>query len=144
MDLGDGWSHMGQGGRVFKASTPSPLPNPIPEPVRNASKLPTVTTAIKKVKPQQTEPKPSGAPKKVAVKPVKAASSGVKPAVTPKKAANTGAKPDKAPLIVANPPSTSPLEEISDLLDFLSHDECVRLTRRVVASISSLPSGAAR
>jgi hypothetical protein len=85
---------------------------------------------MKKAKPGKAESNTSAAPKKAAVK--------------PQKAASTGAKPVKAPLIVANPPTTSPLEDIFDLLDSLSHDECVQLTRRVLASISSIPTGAAR
>jgi hypothetical protein len=84
---------------------------------------------MKKAKPEKAEPKTSAAPKKAAV--------------TPKKAASPGAKPVKAPLIVANPPSTSPLEDISDLLDSLPHDACMQLTHRLLASISSLPTRAA-
>jgi hypothetical protein len=39
---------------------------------------------------------------------------------------------------------TSPLEEISDLLDHLPIQACVELTRRLLTSVSSLPTGAAR
>jgi hypothetical protein len=61
-----------------------------------------VTTTIKKVKPQKAESKKSAGRKKVAVKPQKAANSGVhpapkKPAVTPKKASNTGQSLKKRP-----------------------------------------------
>jgi hypothetical protein len=40
--------------------------------------------------------------------------------------------------------STSPLEEISELLHHLPIQACVELTRRHLTSISSLPTGAAR
>ena len=40
-------------------------------------------------------------------------------------------------------PSNSTLEEISDLLDSLTFQACVQLTRRLLATISSLPKGAA-
>ena len=40
--------------------------------------------------------------------------------------------------------STSPLEDISDLLDNFSLPECVELTRRILASIPSLHTRAAR
>jgi len=46
--------------------------------------------------------------------------------------------------VVPNRSSTSPLEEISDILDYLSLHACVELTRRLLISISSFPTGAAR
>ena len=81
------------------------------------------------MKPEKAEPKTASAPKKAAVKHKKAASASAKPARTPKPVANT--------------PSTSPLENISALLDSLPLEVCVQLTRRLLASISSLPKGAA-
>jgi hypothetical protein len=36
----------------------------------------------------------------------------------------------------------SPIEEISDLLDTLPNDACVELTRRLLTSAPTLPSGA--
>jgi hypothetical protein len=110
--------------------------------------MPPVTTTVKKAKPEKAEPS-TAAPKKAAVKPQKAAGSAIKPvptqpAVKSKKAANSGSKPVRAPVTVDNPPSTLPLEDITDLLDSLSREECVRLSRRVVACISSLPTGADR
>jgi hypothetical protein len=103
MDFGEAWSHVIRDGRVVKASTPSPTPNPIPQTVTKAPKVPQVTATKKKAKPEKAETKTSVTPKKAAVK--------------PKKAARTGAKPVTAPLIVATPPSASPLEDISELLD---------------------------
>jgi hypothetical protein len=107
-----------------------------------------VTTTVKQAKPEKSEPK-TAAPTKGAVKPQKAAGSGVKPvptkpAVKHKMAAKTDAKPVKAPPTVANRPSTLTLEDITDLLDSLSREECVRLSRRVVEYNSSLPIGADR
>jgi hypothetical protein len=130
MDLGDGWSHVVRGGRVVRDSAPVPTPAPSPQPVDKAPKVPLVTATVKKAKPEKAVPKTAPAPKKAAAKPTKAAS--------------TGARLVKAPNPVANPPSTSPLEDISDLTDSLPLEACVQLTRRLLASISSLPKGAAR
>ena len=47
-------------------------------------------------------------------------------------------------LVVPHQSSTSPLEEISDLLDHLPLHAGVELTRWFLISISSLPTGAAR
>ena len=54
------------------------------------------------------------------------------------------AKPTTPELVVPNQSSNSPLEEISDLLDHLPIQACVELTRRLLTSISSLPTGATR
>jgi hypothetical protein len=56
----------------------------------------------------------------------------------------TAAKPTTPNLVVPNQCSTSPLEEISDILDHLPLHACVGLTRRLLTSISSLPTEAAR
>ena len=66
----------------------------------------------------------------------------------PKKSA-ASAKPAAAKntpqnLVVPTQTSTSPLEEISDLLDHLSLPACKELCRRLFASIPSLPTGTAR
>ena len=129
MDLGEGWGHVVRGGSVVRASAPSPIPKHTPQPVTKVHKVPQVTATVKEVKPEKAKPKITAAPKKAAVK--------------PKKAASTGAKPVKTPKPVANPPSTS-LLEISDILNSLPLQACVQLTRRLLASISSLPKGAAR
>ena len=47
-------------------------------------------------------------------------------------------------LVVHIQTSNCPLEDISDLLDRLPVKVCVELTRRLLTSISSLPTGAAR
>ena len=54
------------------------------------------------------------------------------------------AKSSTPELVVPTQTSNSPLEEISDLLDHLPIQACVELTRRLLTSISSLPTGAAR
>jgi hypothetical protein len=54
------------------------------------------------------------------------------------------AKPTTPELVVPTQISASPLEEISDLLDRLSLPACVELTRRLLTSIFSLPTGTAR
>jgi hypothetical protein len=46
--------------------------------------------------------------------------------------------------VVPTQSPTSPLEKISDLLDHLPIQACVELTRRLLTSISSLPTGAVR
>jgi hypothetical protein len=73
-----------------------------------------------------------------------------KPAVgkTNKKAARSvktaAAKPLNPKLVFPTQSSTSPLEEISDLLDHLPIEAYVELTRRLLTTISSLPTKAAR
>jgi hypothetical protein len=47
-------------------------------------------------------------------------------------------------MVVSTQTSSSPLEEISDLLDHLPLQACVELIRWLVSSISSLPTGAGR
>jgi hypothetical protein len=89
--LDEGWSHVGRGERVVKASTPYPTHNPIPQPVTKEPKLPPVTATKKKVTPEKAQPNTSAAPKKADVK--------------PKKAASTGANPISATLVLANPPA---------------------------------------
>jgi hypothetical protein len=40
--------------------------------------------------------------------------------------------------------NSSPVEEISDLLDTLPMDACIELTRRLLTAVPPLPSGPAR
>ena len=129
MHLGEGWSHVIRGGHFVRASAPSSIPKPTNQPVTKAQKVPQVTATAKEAKPENAKPKITAAPKKAAVKPQKKASTGAKPVTTPKPMAN---------------PSTSQLEEISDLLDSLPFQACVQLTRRLLASISSLRKGVVR
>jgi hypothetical protein len=93
-----------------------------------------VTATRKTVGSQKPKPKSTAATKPAAGKSKKKAAS-VKTA---------GAKPTTSALVVPIQSPTSPLEEISDLLDHLPIQECVELTSRLLTSISSLPTGAAR
>ena len=81
------------------------------------------------------EPKPPAAPQRAPGKSQKKAAASAKTAA---------AKPTTPSLVVPTQNPTSPLEDIVDLLDHLSHHECVELTRRLLTSVSSLPKGAAR
>jgi hypothetical protein len=56
---------------------------------------------------------------------------------------SVAAKPTTPDLVVPTQTSSSPLEDISDLLDHLPLQACVELTRLLLMSISSLPTGAA-
>ena len=134
MDLGEGWNHVVQGGRVVKATT-TPPPNPIPQPVTVAPKKPTVTATSKTARPKKPESKAAADPKPAAVKPKKKAAASAQTAA---------AKHTTPKLVVPTQSTATPLEEISDLLDVLPIQACVELTRRLLTSISSLPTGAAR
>jgi hypothetical protein len=57
---------------------------------------------------------------------------------------SAAAKPITPKLVVPTQSSTSPLEEISDLVHQLPIQACVVLFRRLLTSVSSLPTGAAR
>ena len=84
---------------------------------------------------KKPKPKSAAATKPAAGKTNKKAASSVKTAAT---------KPTTPELLVPTQTSTSPLEDISDLHDHLPIQACVELTRRLVTSISFLPTGAAR
>jgi hypothetical protein len=85
--------------------------------------------------PKKPTPLSTAATKPVAGKTKKKAAASVKTAA---------AKITTPDLVVPTKSSTSPLEEISDLLYHLPIQACVELTRRILTSISSLPTGAAR
>ena len=86
-------------------------------------------------RPQKPEPKSTVAPKRAAGKSRKKSAASAKPVAD---------KTTPPNLVVPTQTSTSPLEDISDLLEHLPHPECVELTRRILASISSIPPGTAR
>jgi len=79
--------------------------------------------------------KHNSATKAAAGKPKKKVAASVKTAAT---------KHTTPGLVFPTQTSTSPLQEISDLLDRLPLQACVELTRRLLTSISSLPTGAGR
>ena len=93
-----------------------------------------MTATRERARPQKPEQKSTATLKRASGKSKKAAAS-VKPTAVKTKPPNP---------VVPTQNSTSPLEEISDLLDHLPLQACVELTRRLLASISSLPTGAAR
>ena len=133
MDLGEGWNHDVQGGRVVKATTTSPPnPNPPPPPVTEASEQPKVTATRKTAGPQKPEPKTTASPGPAAGKPKKKTAASVKTAA---------AKPTIPNLVVPTQSSASPRKEISDLLDHLPLHACVEVTRRLLTSISSSSQG---
>ena len=130
-DLGEGWNRVARGGRVFKAT---PIPNPSPQTVTEAPPQPKVTATSKTAGSQKPKPKSTAATKLAAGKSKKKVAS-VKTAA---------AKPTTPELVVPTQSATSPLEEISDLLDHLPIPACVELTRRLLTSFSSHHTGAAR
>jgi len=85
--------------------------------------------------PRKHKPKSAAASKPTAGKRNKKAAASVKTAAT---------KSTTPELVVPTQTSTSPIEDISDHLDHLPNQACVDLTRRLLTTISSLPTGAAR
>jgi len=90
-----------------------------------------VTATRKKVGPKKPEPKPTAAAQPTAGKSKKKLAASVKTAAT---------KPTTLVLVVP----TNPLEEISYLLERLPLQACGELSRRILTSISYLPTGTAR
>jgi len=93
-----------------------------------------MTATRKTARPHKSEPKTTADPKLASGKSQKKAASSVKTAA---------AKTIHPNLVVQNQRSTSPLKEISDLLDHLTLHACVEVNRRLLTSISSHPTGAA-
>jgi acetylglutamate synthase len=94
-----------------------------------------VTNTRKTARPKKPQPKHAAAPKPAAAKTKKKAVAIVESAA---------AKPTTPNLMVTTNSSFNPLEEIYNLLDHLSLQACVELTRRRHTSISSLPTGESR
>ena len=109
----------------------APKPNPLPQPVTEMPRQLKVTATRKKAGPKKTEPKPTAAAQPATGKSKKKLGTSVKTAAT---------KPTIPVLVVP----TNPLEEISDLIDRLPLQACVKLTRQLLTSFSSLPTGTAR
>jgi hypothetical protein len=93
-----------------------------------------VTVTRKTARPKKPVPKSTAATKPTAGESKKNAAASVKA---------VAAKPTTPDLVVPNQSPTSPLEDISDL-DSLPMQAYVDLTRRLLTSMSSLPTGAAR
>ena len=118
----------------MKATT-IPIRNPKPpKPVTEASSQPKVTATRKTAGHKKTKSKTAGATKPAAGKAKKKGAASVKTAA---------AKPSTPERVVPTQSATSPLEDISYLLDHLPIQVCVELTCRLLTSISSLPTGAA-
>jgi len=94
-----------------------------------------VTATRKTARPKKPEIKSTAATKPAAGKSKKKAAASVKTAA---------AKPTTPDLVVPTQNPTYPLEDISDLLDRLLNQACVKLSLRLLMSISSLPTRAAR
>ena len=93
---------------------------------------PKVTATRKKAGTKKSKAKSAAATKPAARKTNKKAAASVK---------TVAAKPTTPELVVPTQTSNSPFEDISDHLPIQA---CVELTRRLLTSISSLPTGAAR
>jgi len=120
-------------GRVAKAAanTPPFKPNSPPQLVTEVPRQPKVTATRKQAGPKKPEPKHTAAAQPGAGKSKEKIAASVKTAAT---------KPPTSVLVVP----INPLEEISDLLDRLPLQTCVEQTRRLLTSISCLPTGTAR
>jgi hypothetical protein len=134
MGLGEGRNHVVRGGRDVKATT-TPIPNPSPQPLTKAPEQPKVAVTRKTARPKKPEPKSTADIKSASGKSKKKAAVSVKA---------VAATPTTPKLVVPTQSSSSPLEDISDLLDHLPLQACVELNRRLLTSISSLPTGVAR
>ena len=135
-DLDEGWNHVIRGGGVVKATTTATRnPKPTPQPVTEVLSQPKVTATRKKDGPKKSKPKSPAATKPATGNAKKKAATIIK---------TVAAKPTTPELVVPNESFTSSLEEISDLFDHLPIQACVELTRRILKSISSLPTGSAR
>jgi hypothetical protein len=130
-DLGEGWNHVVRGGRVVKTTNIQPNPKTSPQPVTEAPSQPKVTATRKTAGSQKPKPKSTAATKPAAGKSKNKAAS-VKTAA---------AKPTTSELVVHTQFPTSPLEEISDLLDHLPIQACVELTRRLLSPPPPSPQG---
>ena len=125
-------------GRVVKATAippNKPLPNPLPHQVTKAPSKPTVTATTETVRPKKAEPKPPAASQRAPGKFQK------KAAASAKTAAAKPANPKTPNLVVPTQNPTSPLEEISDLLDHLPIHACVELTCRLLTPSLPFPQG---
>jgi hypothetical protein len=110
-------------------------PNPYPQPVTVVPKKPTVIPTRKTVRPVKRLSKAAADLKPAAIKPKKKAAASVQ---------SDAAEPTTPKLVVPSLICTSPLEEISDLLDHVPNQARVEMTRRLLTSVCSLPKVAAR
>jgi hypothetical protein len=132
MDLGEGWIHVVRGGCIVKATTPHSILNP--QPVTEAPEQPNMTATRKTAKPKKPAPRPAAAAKATSAKPTKKAPTSVKTVASKFQTNDLVATPQRP---------ASVFEDISDLLDILTLQACVELTRRLLTSVPTLPPGAA-
>jgi hypothetical protein len=118
-------------GRVVKATITPPNPKPSPQPVTEAPLQPKVKATRKTAGNQKPKPKSPAATKPAAGKSNKKAA----------RVKTTAAKPTTTELVVHTQSPTSPMEEISDLLDHLPIQACVELTRRLFNPTPPSPQG---
>lgn len=109
------------------------LPQPSPGPVTETPTRSEVTYTSHKVKTAKSASKFTVGPKQA-------------PVTKPKEPAEFTKPSQRKPKELVVPPqlNQSPTDEISDLLDNLPISACVALTRRILTSVPTLPSGAAR
>jgi len=93
------------------------------------------TATRKTARPEKPEPKPTAGSKLAAGKPKKKAAVSVKTAA---------GKPTTPNPVVPTHSSTTPLQEISYLIDHLPLQACVELNCRLFTSVSSLPTWGVR
>ena len=122
-------------GRVVKATTTPPQTKTHSSTGHEVARQPKVTATRKTAGTKKPDPKSTAATKQTAGKSKKKAASCVKTAA---------AKPTTPDFVVPTRSPISPLEDISDMLDRLPLQACVELTRRLLTSISFLPTGVAR
>ena len=114
---------------VRTTTTPTQNPKTTPQPVTEALSQPNVTATRKTAGPKKPKPKSAAANKAADGKTKKKEAANVKTAAA---AAKT------TPQLVPTQSSTSPLQDISDHLNYLPIQACGEMTRRVLTSIYSL------
>ena len=122
---------MSSRGGCVKATIRTANPSSSNQPVKETPKQPIVTATRRTARSKKPEHKPAAGPKPATAKPKKKAGASVKSA--------TG-KPTTTNLLVTAQLNTSPLEDISDILDHLPLQACMELIRLLLMSMSSTPT----
>jgi len=130
--LGSDWNHVVRGGRVVRATPPTES-QPTPGPVTETPTRSEVTNTSHKGKTAKSASKFTVSPKQAPVTKPKEPAESTKPSQR---------KPKE--LVVPHKLNQSPTDKISDLLDNLPIRACVALTRRILTSVPTLPSGPVR
>jgi hypothetical protein len=129
-NLGPGWNHVVRGGCVVRAIPADILHNA--DPLTLTPTPPVGTNSSAKCKTVKSAPKITVCPEQT-------------PQTTSDKAAKLTriSQPKTKKLVALARPDQSPIE-ISDLLDNLPLKECLELTRSLLTSVPTFPSGPAR